>query len=489
MLGFLTLKCQVTKSESMELFRKSFAIFLLMILPLFVHAQDQDKKGYEIDVTIDGISNSDLYLGFHYGNRQFIKDTIRLDENGNGVFRGDEDLDQGIYLVITPQKKYFEILMGEDQHFSLTTRAADLVNTLDFEGSEINESFNDYQRFMMNMTRRKNQLQQKIQGAGENQDSTQIWRDQLNKLNQQVEAKWERLTSEHEGSILAAVIRAMQNPEIPDFQSDASDRNQDSARWAQRYRYYKSHFFDNIDLSDPRMVRTPIFHNKLNHYFNNILEQRPDSIIARVDWVIEQTRGSEDNYQYTVRYLLNHYQKSNIMGMDKVFVHIAEKYYLSGKADWVDSSTLEKIQDRVRRIKPNLIGKKAPGLEMVARNDKHLNLHNLNSQYTILYFWEPSCSHCKKVTPEIYKLYQQYNRDQLQVFAVYTQGDKKEWTQYINKNGFDWINVYDPNYTSNFRQKYDVYSTPTIYLLDKDKTIVAKRISHESLKKMLEQKL
>ncbi|HKL38817.1 MAG TPA: thioredoxin-like domain-containing protein [Bacteroidales bacterium] len=473
----------------MEQLKKSFAIFVLIALPFFIHAQDKDTRGYEIDVTIEGVSNSDLYLGFHYGNRQFIKDTIRLDENGHGVFRGPDNLDQGIYLVITPEKKYFEILIGEDQHFSLNTRASDLVNTLDFSGSEINEAFNEYQRFMMTMTQRKNQLQQKIQGAGKNQDSTQIWQNQLNELNQQVETKWESLASEYEGSILAAIIRAMKNPEIPDFQAGQPGQNKDSAKWAHRYRYYKNHFFDNIDLSDPRMVRTPIFHNKLEQYFNNILEQRPDSIISRIDWVIEQTRGSEDNYQYTVRYLLNHYQKSNIMGMDKVFVHIAEKYYLSGKAEWVDSTTLEKIQDRVRRIKPNLIGKKAPSLELVGRNGKSRNLHNLNSQYTILYFWEPSCSHCKKVTPEIYKLFEKYNRDQLQVFAVYTQGDKKEWTRYINDNGFDWINVYDPGYTSSFRQKYDVYSTPTIYLLDEDKTIVAKRIGHESLKKMLEQKL
>jgi thiol-disulfide isomerase/thioredoxin len=204
---------------------------------------------------------------------------------------------------------------------------------------------------------------------------------------------------------------------------------------------------------------------------------------------VGKTQGSDETFQYVVRYLLNHYQKSNIMGMDEVFVHMAEKYYLSGKADWVDSTTLAKMRDRVSKIKPNIIGKKAPELKVINTSGEHTSLHDVESKYTLVYFWEPTCSHCKKLTPKIYDLYQDYSRDQLEVFAVYTQTDRQEWLKYLNNKGLDWINTYDPKYLSNFRQKYDVYSTPTVYLLDKDKTIVAKRLGFESLKKMLEQKI
>ena len=462
---------------------------LLIILPFTLTVQGQDKEGYQIEVNIDDLSNSDLYLGFHYGNRQLIKDTIGLDQNGQGVFRGNTNLDQGIYLVITPGKKYFEMLVGRDQHFSLSASKGNLVHSLEFEGSEINTVFNDYQRFMMNQTRKKNALQKKISSEGGSQDSTKVWKEQLQEVNREVEAKWDHIMTEHQGTLLAAVIRAMKNPEVPDIKAPESAPNKDSLTWASRYSYYKAHYFDNLDLSDPRLVRTPIFHNKLEHYFNNIVEQHPDSINKRIDWVVKQTRGSDENFQYAVRYLLNHYQKSNIMGMDKVFVHVAEKYYLSGKADWVDEATMAKIKDRVMRIKPNLIGKQAPHLSLTSTNGKNRDLYEVQSQYTLLYFYEPTCSHCKKVTPKVYELYQKYNRDQFEVYAIYTQSDRQEWKQYINNNNLDWINVYDPRYSSNFREKYDVYSTPTIYLLDEDKNIVAKRIGHDTLKEMLKQKL
>ena len=470
----------------MNTFKISLFFFWLICTPILLTAQQQ--QGYEIDVQIEGLSQSDLYLGFHYGNRQFIKDTIRLDENGQGTFRGSQDLDQGIYLVITPAKKYFEILIGQDQHFSLTTHTKDLVHTLTFEGSEINQAFNEYQQFMMVQTQKKNALQNKLQ-SNSNSDSTEIWRTRLNELNRQVEDKWKAIAQNHKGSILATIIRAMKNPEVPEFNISESVDNKDSVRWTKRYRYHKEHFFDNLDLSDPRLVRTPIFHNKIDHYFNNILRQQPDSIIKQIDWVVEQTRGSEENFQYVVRYLLNHFQKSNIMGMDKVFVYVAEHYYLNGEADWVDQATLSRIRSRVEKIKPNLIGKQAPRLQMSSLDGKKYSLYDMDSQYTLLYFWEPSCGHCKTVTPKIHDLYQKYSRDQLGVFAVYTQGDRKEWKKYVNNNGMDWINVYDPGQNSNFRRKYDVYSTPTIYLLNKDKTIIAKRIGHETLKKMLEQKI
>lgn len=473
----------------MHIFTKSLSIMLLVCTSLFTTAaQSQQQDGYQIDVQINGLNNSDLYLGFHYGNRQFIKDTIRLGENGTGTFKGPEALGQGIYLVITPDKKYFEVLIGEDQHFSMTTDKANMVQKLRFKGSDINQAFNDYQKFMMVQTQKKNALQKKLQN-NPNSDSTSIWRDQLEDLNQQVDSKWKTIAGQHEGSILATIIRAMKNPEVPDFNISSSAKNKDSLRWVKRYRYHKDHYFDNMDLSDPRLVRTPIFHNKIDHYFNNVLRQQPDSIIKKVDWVVDQTRGSKDNFQYVVRYLLNHFQKSNIMGMDKVFVYVAENYYLNGEADWVDSATITRIRDRVRKIKPNLIGKQAPGLTMQSLNGNQQKLYSMDSEYTLLYFWEPSCGHCQTVTPKIYELYNKYSRDQFQVFAVYTQNNRQEWEKYLDKNELDWVNVYDPTRSSNFRKKYDVYSTPTIYLLDEDKKIVAKRIGHETLKKMLQRKI
>ena len=473
----------------MKKIKSSLLTLLFISIPFILLSLPPEQQGYEINVQINGLKNSKLYLGFHYGNKQFIKDTIQLNANGAGTFQGEEALQQGIYLVITPKKKYFEILAGEDQHFSLQTNVNNFVNTLQFQGSEINQAFNEYQKFMMKQNRQSSALKKKLKAVKGNKDSTKLIQKQLGELDKQVKSKWNSIISEYPNSLLAAIIKGMKNVEVPDFDISGSAQKKDSVRWEKRHQFYKNHYFDHIDLSDSRMVRTPILHRKIDHYFNNILVQKPDSIIPQIDRIVEKTRGSDETFQYVVRYLLNHYQQSNIMGMDEVFVHVAEKYYLSGQADWVDSSTLSKLRDRVSKIKPNIIGKKAPELKLITTSGEYASLHDIESEYTLLYFWEPNCSHCKELTPKVYNLYQDYSRDQLEVFAVYTQTERQEWMKYINNKGFDWINTYDPKYISNFRKKYDVYSTPTVYLLDEDKTIVAKRLGFESLKKMLEQKI
>ena len=468
----------------------SIVFLFLLVLPVFSFSiQPEKNNGYKIEVNLEDIQNSDLYLGFHYGNKQFIKDTARLDENGHGVFTGDEPLQQGIYLIITPAKKYFEILLGEDQHFSFTANASDFIHSIEFKGSEINEAFNEYQKFMIKQNQRSQTLRKRLNANKGNPDSTEIINKKLSEMDKNVKNKWKSIASEYPNTILSTIIQAMQTPETPDFEIPESASNPDSIRWQKRYQYFKNHYFDNIDLSDERLVRTPILHNKIKNYFENVLIQEPDSIIPQVDKVINQTSGSEEAFQYVTRYLINHYQKSNIMGMDKVFVHIAENYYLTGEADWMDEESLDKLRERVSKIKPNIIGNKAPVLKLPTISNEFASLHDIDSKYTILYFWEPNCGHCKTVTPKIWDIYQDYSRDQLEVFAVYTQVDQEEWLEYINDKGFDWINVWDPQHTSNFRNKYDIYSTPTIYLINENKEIEAKRIDHESLKKMLEQKL
>jgi thiol-disulfide isomerase/thioredoxin len=177
------------------------------------------------------------------------------------------------------------------------------------------------------------------------------------------------------------------------------------------------------------------------------------------------------------------------MGMDAVFVHIAEKYFLSGQTPWITEETKGKIADRVADLKPNLIGQIAPNFRMSTIGGGVQELHKVKAEVTVVYFWEPSCSHCKKVTPQLRDIYNKYKDKGLEVVAVYTQGEKDKWSEYVDTNKLTWINVWDPTRVSRYHKLYDIYSTPVMYVLDKDKKIVAKRIGVESLERFIEQEV
>jgi len=176
------------------------------------------------------------------------------------------------------------------------------------------------------------------------------------------------------------------------------------------------------------------------------------------------------------------------MGMDAVFVSIADGVYLNGDATWADSTTLAKITEETYLTRPNLIGKKAPELVLENIDGEFESLHQLQSKYTVLVFWEPSCGHCKKEIPELYQnVYMKYLNQNIDYFAVNIDNKKKEWTDFVTENQLaGWHHVWDPNNQSRFRFKYNVKSTPLLYLLDKDKKIIAKRIDNPTLIKLLD---
>ncbi len=250
-----------------------------------------------------------------------------------------------------------------------------------------------------------------------------------------------------------------------------------------RYQYYKKHYFDNIDLTDKRILRTPFFASKVENYFSSVLPQIPDTLLNEGIKIIEEAKPEPEVFRFLVQYLFNYANDSQIMGMDKMMVGIAEKYYLTGEAEWADEDFLEKLETRVKEMKPTLIGTKSHDLKMQSYTGEYHRLHELPAPATILVFWELDCGHCKTAIPKLHELYQEELASKgVDVFAVYTQGNQPEWNKFIEENElYDFINVWDPHRQTEFRKHYDIKSTPTVYILGEDKKIIGKRIAIDDI--------
>jgi thiol-disulfide isomerase/thioredoxin len=270
-------------------------------------------------------------------------------------------------------------------------------------------------------------------------------------------------------------------PEAPEPPKDANGKIDSTFQ----FYYIKQHWLDSVDFSDARLLRSPLLQQKIKQYTENMTLQIPDSIIPAVDTIVEHSKKNKEVFKYVVVTLTNHYETSKIMGQDLVFIHLAEKYYVTDDAYWADSTLKAKLWDRIDKIKPNIIGNVAHNLVMLDTTGKFVALHSLKAKYTILCFWDPTCSHCKVEIPKLIALYDSVKTDSVAAYAVGMEADPAVWKQYIIDHKLDWINVHDPYEQSNFRKYYDIYSTPVIYLLDEDKKIVAKRLNTETLSDLL----
>jgi thiol-disulfide isomerase/thioredoxin len=207
----------------------------------------------------------------------------------------------------------------------------------------------------------------------------------------------------------------------------------------------------------------------------------PDSINKEADRVLAMSSKDKDMFQYVAVWLLNRYAKSEIMGHDAVVVHLADSVYLAGKAPWTNAEYLKDLEKRVERLRPNLIGKKAAEMVMSSFAGHYVSLYDVKADFTIVYFWEPDCGHCKEATPLLKAYYEESRGKGIEVFAVCTQPDREKWEKYIADHGLSWINGWDPQRLSRFDYFYNVESTPLVYILDRNKRIIAKRLAVQDI--------
>ena len=454
---------------------RSILICLLSAFSLLLHSQS--KTGYKISIAIPDIKDSSIYLAYHFGNKQYINDTLVLDSKGRGEFTGKDPLQQGIYLVVLPGKKYFEILVSDNQKFGVSCRYSDYSNTLKFTDSQENMRFLEYQKKWGAMQTRQAAINKRIQGNRGNADSLKILRPLADAQEQEMKTYLHGVVSQNENNLLSVLVKSMIPIELPKFTIPEGTHNPDSVRWVMNYNYNKDHFFDNIDFKDERLLRTPILQARLDAFFNDVLIQSADSINRQIDKLLAKCEGDFKMYQFLAVYLFNHFRESEIMGHDAVLVKIADDIYLSGKATWVSKQFLEDLRKQIELLRHNLIGMKAENLVMSSYKGIYVALYDIEKEFTILYFWEPNCGHCQEATPKLKNYYDKARNEGVEVFAVCTTADKAAWSKYIEEHDLNWINGWDPERLSHFDYFYNVQSTPTIYILDKNKKIIAKRLS------------
>ncbi len=443
--------------------------------------------GYHIVVKIKDYKEKTCYLANYYGDKKYIKDTCKLSGNGEPiVFQGKEKLHQGIYLVVLPSMKYFEIMIGENQNFEIETDTTDFVSHMKVKGSEDNRLFLDYLTFTSKKGMEMEQLNAKYRVQKTKSDSMKVAMD-MQKTDSLINAYRRNFIVKYPKALLSTVFKAMPEPTVPK-----------GLVQPQSYYYFKNHYFDNFDFSDERLLYTPIFHAKIDKYLNQLTPQHPDSISVSTDVLINKARANKEMFKWMVWYLANTYEQSKIMGMEAVFVHVAQNYYCKGEAFWIDSAKLKKICERAEHLAKIKIGATIPNMILEDSSLRSYYVYDLmaKNKYTILWFWNSNCGHCQKETPELYKVYEKLKeQNNLSVITITEERlnvkddpEMKRWKKYLIDHPMDWYNLRDANNYYDFKDMFDVYATPKMFIIDsKTHKILAKMLGVEQIEEVINQ--
>ena len=152
----------------------------------------------------------------------------------------------------------------------------------------------------------------------------------------------------------------------------------------------------------------------------------------------------------------------------------------SSPSDFIDQTALA-----VLMFYRNPLDKPVTDLELRTPKNKKFHIYDVQSRFTVLYFYNTDCALCRGVTKDLAKMYAEYDRADMEIVAIYTGTDNK-WKNYIKENNPGWINLWDRKRESGMFDKYDLIDVPAIYLLDENKVTLAKDINPDVLSVLLE---
>lgn len=460
---------------------------------------------------VDGLKVDTVHLVKYVGKALYYADTAVM-VNGTVKFDASKQ-EPGILALLLPSQKYFEIVYNNED-VAVQTKGPDFVGNMKVIKSKENEIFMPYLKFIGSKRRKAEALSKQRDGLpADKKDERAALDEKIKSISEEVKAYQKNISVKHADMLVGKIVNMSRDLEIPEAPKGEDGKPLDTLF---NYHYYRDHYFDNIDMTDSKLVNTPLLENKWATYYTKTLIQNPDTLIKYIFRAIDKAPEGTMMYRFLVTKATAHFERSKIMGMDKVKNYLINYYYCSTGADgkakafWYDEDKLEDICKTAATNITISLGTVPPNI--ILRDTTDVNwrgFYDLESDYTILYFWDPECGHCKKDTPKLEKLYtEKLKARNVEIFAVgkATGDDFEKWKAFIRENKLSFINVgltnslyeaaskdprqFIPKYTTieslNYQDTYDIFSTPRVFILDKDKKIIGYKLSISQLEEMLD---
>lgn len=444
-------------------FSKNF-LFLVCIFVWvpFISATAKGSKGYKIVIEIKDSKMDQLYLLGYYGGESFPFDSAKS-SNGKYIFDDSKkDIPVGIYSVITSKNQHlFDIMVEKSKFFKIVSSEKTPLLYQEIKQSDENVMFFEYQKAFES-----------------NQDLTPFME-----------------TSP--GSFLSNYVKSKHLFD-PNIFISGSLFNDNPTTSEDIDKQILKHYFDQITLQDPRLLRTPL-QLDISFYFVSIFDtmiSNESDYFEYIDDFLNRTidtnnrQSSLETQFFYLKKIMQQYLY-NASKFDTLFVYLFDHYYKPELDRWSifdesDQRIFESVVERKRRTLPGHI---IEPIEVYDKDKNKLSTHQIKTDFTIIWLWDPDCDHCVQETPILYDFYQKHHLDyNFEVLAVSITEDHDRWIKFINDNQLNWMNgsysMGEPNY--DLVDFFDLLATPGIFIIDKNHKIIARQFPLSKLGEIFE---
>jgi thiol-disulfide isomerase/thioredoxin len=442
----------------------------LLLESLFLLPQNNQITG-----TIPGLTNKEVYLLKIVAENRKIIDTAITDLTGSFLFELSQNFPVGQYAVVSGPGQLIDLIYNHENIRFVTTgsTANDQVQIVE---SVENRIYYDY-LYQKGMTLYKTDLLQPLlQNYPADDPFYQVIAMQYTFLKENFEERVNLLVTENPQTFAARIIK-----------TDMPLLSDPALNFQEQKMYLKTHYFDKTDFNDTLLTRTNILSSKIVGYLslyqsdNMTKDQLENSLLIGLDTVLNKAAINQQVYEYIIDFLINGFQA---IGFEKGLEFIAEKNQLDQFC--VNTDRKKELENKIELIAKLSIGRTAPDFETIDLEGNMVRLSDIGAEKTILIFWASWCPHCDEIMPLLKESYNPKNKRQLEIVAVSIDDYKEEVEKAISKNAYNWINIAElQGWDGQIVEEYGVAATPTIFVLDKNKTIVGKPANIDDLKKSL----
>jgi peroxiredoxin len=432
------------------------------------------------------MTEKECILAYYNGTKQYVKDTLSISKETISI-KKNTPLDPGMYCLVDMNGNLLMDFFVDkhEQQFSISSSLKNLPGDMKVKNSDNNALFYQWVNFVSRNKHIADSLGKIITALHEDgkAEEAETITKKLKDLDLQAEEKRKNFEKQPE-LLVSRFMKAQQEIEVPLYHADETEMTQ-----MERFYYAKNHYFDNLRLDDEDLLHTPIYGKKLEWYFNHLMMPIADSVIKYSDGLIEQAKGSFDTYKYVIWQASYYAETAKEMGVENAFVHIIDTYYAQN-----DSLAIPDLRSRMMKradeLRYSLVGAKAPNMMIQDSAFQLKELHKMNADFVIIYFFDPDCGHCKAETDTLLMMYQQEKESlNFDIFAVCSDTSMQKMKKYIQSKNIPWTVVNGPRTaTKHYKDLYDVPSMPTLYMMDKNKIIIAKRLSAQQMLDLMRRK-
>ena len=435
----------------------------MLFISLFLAFKLSAINGYKITLK-SNLKNHKVYLYYQYGENQYPLDTSMTNGGGQAVFNKNHQITGGVFLLYFTADKALEFLLTDSLEFTINTDTSDILNSTSFINSRENTV---YYTFLQNIKFNEfqaNQLQLKLKSNTYSEDSVSIFKNLILAYQKQDRLLKQQTIDKNKGLFVATLLKANLAPLTPfGLLGEA------------RKPWLKKHYFDNVNFADERLAYSPILFNLYKEYINDYVFHTGDSIIVACDTILSKATASKDIFKWSLYFLSSSFERSAVPGQDKVFVHLVDQYYSKYKAWWVTKEQLAKMQRHADLLRNLFVGAVCPNFTAIDSSGKKVNLHTKITKLTVLYFWSYDCEHCLEETPKLSAWIKKH--PEIKLITACATPDEDRWKEKLKLFKMPGTHVIDPELKANYVYSYNIFSTPEIFVIDKNKKILAKYLS------------